>query len=58
MSQITIQCRLVANESVRQKLWQLMAEANTPLINELLSKLDNTLNLKLGNKRANFLLEL
>jgi transposase len=36
MSQITIQCRLVASESTRQQLWQLMAELNTPLINELL----------------------
>ncbi|MBN3892709.1 MAG: hypothetical protein HWQ43_27455 [Nostoc sp. JL31] len=36
MSQITIQCRLVASESSRQKLWELMAELNTPLINELL----------------------
>lgn len=36
MSLITIQCRLVASESTRQQLWQLMAELNTPLINELL----------------------
>ncbi|MEH2046074.1 type V CRISPR-associated protein Cas12k [Nostoc sp.] len=36
MSQITIQCRLVASESSRQQLWKLMAELNTPLINELL----------------------
>ncbi|MBN3925813.1 hypothetical protein [Nostoc sp. NMS4] len=36
MSQITIQCRLIASESTRQKLWKLMAELNTPLINELL----------------------
>ncbi len=39
MSQITIQCRLIANESTRQKLWKLMAELNTPLINELLQQL-------------------
>ena len=38
MSQITIQCRLVATESTRQQLWKLMAEKNTPLINELLLK--------------------
>ncbi|MDZ8236915.1 MAG: type V CRISPR-associated protein Cas12k [Nostoc sp. ChiQUE01a] len=38
MSQITIQCRLVASESTRQQLWKLMAEKNTPLINELLLK--------------------
>ncbi|MEH2145430.1 type V CRISPR-associated protein Cas12k [Nostoc sp.] len=36
MSQITIQCRLVASESSRHQLWKLMAELNTPLINELL----------------------
>ena len=39
MSQITIHCRLVASESTRQQLWQLMAEKNTPLINELLSQI-------------------
>lgn len=36
MSQITIQCPLIASASTRQKLWKLMAEINTPLINELL----------------------
>ncbi|BAY29339.1 hypothetical protein NIES2107_11800 [Nostoc carneum NIES-2107] len=39
MSQITIQCRLVASESTRQQLWKLMADLNTPLINELLEQL-------------------
>ena len=39
MSQITIQCRLIASESTRQKLWKLMAELNTPPINELLQQL-------------------
>lgn len=38
MSQITIQCRLVAQESDRQKLWTLMADLNTPFINELLKQ--------------------
>lgn len=38
MSQITIQCRLVASESTRQQLWELMAEKNTPLTNELLQR--------------------
>ena len=38
MSQITIQCRLVASEATRYHLWQLMAEQNTPLINELLKQ--------------------
>lgn len=36
MSQITIECRLIAQESSRQHLWELMANKNTPLINELL----------------------
>ncbi len=39
MSQITIQSRLIASESTRQKLWKLMAQLNTPLINELLQQL-------------------
>jgi fructose-1,6-bisphosphatase len=38
MNQITIQCRLVASVNTRQQLWKLMAEKNTPLINELLFK--------------------
>jgi len=38
MNQITIQCRLVASESTRQLLWKLMAEKNTPLINELIEQ--------------------
>ncbi|MGK7914230.1 MAG: type V CRISPR-associated protein Cas12k, partial [Prochloraceae cyanobacterium] len=41
MSQITIQCRLVASESTRCHLWKLMAEKNTPLINELLTQINN-----------------
>ena len=36
MSQITIQGRLVASEATRQHFWKLMAEKNTPLVNELL----------------------
>ena len=38
MSQITIQCRLIANEPTRRQLWELMAQKNTPLINELLEQ--------------------
>ncbi len=38
MNQITIQCRLVASKLSRQELWKLMAEKNTPLINELLQQ--------------------
>ena len=40
MSQITIQCRLVASESSRHQLWKLMAQLNTPLINELLRQVN------------------
>ncbi len=36
MSVITIQCRLVAEEDTLRQLWELMADKNTPLINELL----------------------
>lgn len=39
MSQITIQCRLVASPETRQQLWALMAERNTPLINTLIEQL-------------------
>lgn len=39
MSVITIQCRLVSDESSLRLLWELMAEKNTPLINELLEQL-------------------
>ncbi|ACB53129.1 hypothetical protein cce_3781 [Crocosphaera subtropica ATCC 51142] len=38
MSQITIQCRLVAKEPIRHTLWRLMTDLNTPFINELLQK--------------------
>ncbi len=41
MSQITIQCRLVASETTRRYIWQLMAEKNTPLINEILWQINN-----------------
>ena len=41
MSQITIQCRLVASENTRRYIWQLMAEKNTPLINEILGQINN-----------------
>jgi hypothetical protein len=36
MSVITIQCRLVADESSLRQLWELMTEKNTPFINEIL----------------------
>ena len=41
VSQITIQCRLVASEATRKLIWQLMADKNTPLINEILYKINN-----------------
>ena len=41
MSQITIQCRLVSPEPTRKLLWELMAEKNTPLINEILWQINN-----------------
>jgi hypothetical protein len=39
MSQITVRCRLVASVSTRHHLWKLMADLNTPLINELLAQM-------------------
>ncbi|OUC12050.1 MAG: hypothetical protein B0A82_24435 [Alkalinema sp. CACIAM 70d] len=41
MSQITIQCRLVAPPTARQHLWTLAAEKNTPLINTLIQEVAN-----------------
>jgi IS605 OrfB family transposase len=38
MSQITVQCRLVASEETRRHLWYLMAEIYTPFINEMLAR--------------------
>lgn len=38
MSIVSIQCRLVASESERQQLWQLMATGYTPLVNALLDR--------------------
>ncbi len=38
MSQITIHCRLIATETTRQTLWELMADKNTPLVSELLTQ--------------------
>ncbi|MEP0798519.1 type V CRISPR-associated protein Cas12k [Funiculus sociatus] len=41
MSQITIQCRLVTSETTRRQLWELMAQKNTPLVNQLLEQVSN-----------------
>ncbi len=38
MSIITVQCRLVASEGDRQRLWRMMSEAHTPLVNRLLQE--------------------
>lgn len=39
MSQKTVRCRLISTEENRKALWLLMAERNTPLINEALRQL-------------------
>ena len=39
MSVITIHCRLIAPESHRRQVWDLMALKNTPMINEILKQL-------------------
>ncbi|PHV63803.1 type V CRISPR-associated protein Cas12k [Cyanobacterium aponinum] len=41
MSIVTIHCRLIAPESCRSKIWDLMALKNTPMINEILKRLSN-----------------
>lgn len=40
MSIITIHCRLIASEPVRCHLWYLMVERNTPLVNDLLKRVN------------------
>lgn len=39
MSHITIQCRLIAPPETREHLWHLMAEHNTPLVNEIIAQI-------------------
>jgi hypothetical protein len=39
MAHVTIQCRLIASRDTRQFLGQLMAQKNTPLINEILLRI-------------------
>ncbi len=46
MSLINIQCRLIAHEATLSLLWKLMAEKNTPLINELLEQVAEHPNFK------------
>lgn len=41
MTQITVQCRLIANGETRQYLWILATEKNTPLINALIQEIVN-----------------
>ncbi len=53
MSNITIQCRLIAPEATRRQLWQMMVEKNTPLINELLRKLAEHPDLETWKRRGN-----
>ncbi len=52
MSQITVQCRLVASEPTRKALWQLMTHKNTPLINELLVQVAEHSDFKTWRKRG------
>lgn len=52
MSQITVQCRLVANVSTRHHLWKLMADLNTPLINELLVQMAQHPNFEAWRKKG------
>ena len=52
MTEITIQCRLTAPENIRYKLWVLMAEKNTPLINELFKQLAEHPDLEIWTKRG------
>ncbi|PHV61485.1 type V CRISPR-associated protein Cas12k [Cyanobacterium aponinum] len=39
MVQVTIQSRLIASADTRQSLWLLMSKKNTPLINEILTRI-------------------
>lgn len=39
MAHVTIQCRLIASRDTHQFLWQLMAQKNTSLINEILLRI-------------------
>ena len=36
MTVVTIHCRLIASESNRHQIWNLMADKNTPMVNEIL----------------------
>jgi hypothetical protein len=56
MSQITIQCRLIAKEPSRQALWRLMAELNTPLINDILNQIANHPDFETWREKRNSLL--
>jgi hypothetical protein len=53
MSQITIQCRLVASPETRQQLWSLMAERNTPLINTLIQQLSQHSEFETWQRKGN-----
>lgn len=52
MSIITIQCRLTSPEATRHQLWQLMADKNTPLVNELLKQLAEHLDLETWKQKG------
>ena len=52
MSTVTIRCHLVTSEETHRYLWQLMAEKNTPLINELLKLVSQHPDFKAWRRRG------
>ncbi len=52
MTEITIQCRLTAPEDIRYKLWLLMTEKNTLLINELFKQLTEHPDLEIWKEKG------
>lgn len=52
MSIITIHCRLIASEPIRRHLWHLMAECNTPLVNDLLKCVSQHPDFELWQRRG------
>ncbi|MBD1916262.1 MULTISPECIES: type V CRISPR-associated protein Cas12k [Cyanophyceae] len=53
MSLKTIRCRLVAPEATRKAIWHLMAERNTPLINEVLRQISQHPDFVTWQRRGN-----
>ncbi|MGY6530580.1 MAG: hypothetical protein ACXITR_11705 [Cyanobacterium sp.] len=53
MTVITIHCRLIAPESHRRQVWDLMALKNTPMINEILKQLYENEEIENWHKKGN-----